>query len=315
MPDLKRSLVALLLFTALASSTLTGCKDVGFKQLPEPGAGGSRDEAWDLIQQVRQGLTAYKERNGEYPTISEQFLYDSIRNMLDRTIDPEYLYRNDKGKGYYLGVGGRSNRLVYHFPGTIGPADYTLYWVGPNGVDEAGEGDDIPAWTPADTTVPVKFERKRITDMIGDGSRFQLRLISSGNDLYNDSVTFTINEYDTVLYRDKWPLFAYFDYRPELREAERTKIVRTELGKFFDASQFVMTDSIFEHNWKPWVTIDPKTTEGQEITKMNGLLFNYYAGSRGSKGIVWSPIKKKFVDFWRSDHKAQALMAIPRKKK
>lgn len=315
MPDLKRPLVTLLFLTALTSFTLTSCKDVGFKQLPEAGAGGSRDEAWDLIQQVRQGLTAYKERNGEYPTISEQFLYDSIRNMLDRTIDPEYLYRNDKGKGYFLAIGGRSNRLVYHYPGTIGPADYTLYWVGSNGVDETGEGDDLPAWSPEDTTVPVHFERKRSTDMIGDGSRFQLRLISSGNDLYNDSVTFTINEYDTVLYRDKWPLFAYFDYRPELREAERTKIVRTELGKFFDQSQFVRTDSIFEHNWQAWITIDPKTPEAQDITKMNGLLFNYYAGSRGSKGIVWSPTKKQFVDFWRSDHKAQALMESARKQK
>lgn len=310
MPDLKRSLLALFILIGLA-----GCKDVGFKQLPEAGAGGTRDEAWDLIQQVRQGLAAYKERNGQYPNISEEYLYDSIRNMLDRTIDPEYLYRNDKGKGYFIGIGGRSNRLVYHYPGTIGPADYTLYWVGQNGVDEAGEGDDLPAWSSADTSVPVRFERKRVTDMIGDGSRFQLRLISSGNDLYNDSVTFTVSELDSVLYRDKWPLFAYFDYRPELREADRTKIVRTELGKFFDESQFVRTDSIFEHNWKPWLLVDPKSAEGQEITKMNGLLFNYYAGSRGSKGIVWSPTKKKFVELWKSDHKAQALMESSRKQR
>jgi hypothetical protein len=305
-----RLLVAIVLI-----SLLSGCKDVGFKELPEAGQGGTRNEAWDLIQQVRQGLTAYKERYGSYPVISEDYLYDSIRNMMDRTVDPEYLYRNDKGKGYFIAIGGRSNRLIYHYPGTIGPADYTLYWVGPNGVDETGEGDDLAAWTPADTTIPVQFERKRTMDLIGDGSKFHLRLLSSGNDLYNDSVTFTITEFDTVLYRDRWPLFAYFDYRPELREQDRRKIVRTELGKFFDQSQFVRTDSIFEHNWKPWITVDPKSTEGQDIAKMNGLLFNYYAGSRGSKGIVWSPTRKKFVEFWKSDHKAQALIDPPRKKK
>ena len=310
MLDIKRSFAVVLTVLALA-----GCRDVGFKQLPEADQGGSRDEAWDLIQQLRQGLTAYKERNGQYPTISEEYLYDSIRTVMDRTVDPEYLYRNDKGRGYFIGIGGRSSRIVYHYPGTIGPGDYTLYWVGPNGVDEAGEGDDLPAWTPADTSVPVRFERKRILDMIGDGTRHNLRLIATGNDLYNDSVTFTISEFDSILYRERWPLFAYFDYRPELTDADRRAIVRTELGKFFDQTQFVRTDSIFEHTWKPWLTVDPKSVEGAEIAKMNGLLFNYYAGSRGSKGLVWSPVRKKYIELWKSDHKAQALIDSSPKKK
>lgn len=296
-------------------TSLNACSDIGFRELPEAGGNGSREEASDLIRIVRQGLTAYKERIGSYPVVSEERLYDSIRLFLDRNIEPEYLYRNDNGRGYFLSVGGRSNRIVYHYPGTIGPGEYTLYWVGPNGVDEDGEGDDLPAWTPADTSVPVNFERKRVVDLRGDGDKYNFRLIATGSDLYNDSVTFTVSDVDTTLYRDRWPLSAYFNYRPELTELDRRRIVRDELSKFFDNSQFVRTDSIFDHNWKPWVTIDPKTVEAQDITKMSGVLFNYYAGSGGSKGIVWSPAKKKIVEFWKSDHKAQALIESSRKKK
>jgi hypothetical protein len=307
--------LAFFTLTLVAASGIIGCREIGFRELPEAGSGGSRTEAYDLIQTIRQGLTAYKQRHGEYPTISETGLYDSIREYLERPIDPEYLYRNDKGRGYYLGLGGRANRIVYHYPGTIGPADYTLYWVGSNGVDEMGEGDDLVAWASSDTAVPVNFERRKVVDLESNGSKYYMRLITTGNDLYNDTAIFTITDGDTTLYRDRWPLFAYFDYRPELTDPDRKKIVRTELNKFFDQSQFVRTDSILEHNWRSWVTIDPKSVEALEIAKMNGLLFNYYAGSSGSKGVVYSPIKKKLIEFWKSDHKAQALMESGRRKK
>lgn len=290
----------------------TGCREVGFRELPEAEQGASREEARELLGRIRKGLIEYKSRYGTFPVISEEYLYDSIRTLLDQPLESEYLYRNNSGRGYYLAVGGRTNRIVYHFPGTVGTGEYTLYWVGPNGVDERGEGDDLAGWEP--NGVPRQFERRKRADLRADGSEFLLRLRKSGSDLYNDTVLFTIEEHDSVVYEESWPMHAYFDARPELTEEDRKRIVRDELEKFFGESQFVRTDSILEHDWLTWKDLDPQSIEAQEIIRMNGLMFNYYTGSRGSRGLVWSPTRKRLIRAWHSGTIAADQLATSKKR-
>lgn len=302
---LHRSVRSILSFSSVvtfgALLGLSSCKDVGFRELPEAEYGASHGEARELMSRVRAGLEAYKERSGDYPVISEEFLYDSIRNLLDKPLESEYLYRND-GRGYYLAVGGRTSRLVYHYPATIGSAEYTLYWVGANGVDEKGEGDDLPGWSTVDGA-PSAFERRRTVDFRGDGTTFVLTLRKSGNDMYNDSALFTIREDDSVHYIDAWPINQYFALRPEMTDEERKRMVHDEMESFLDLNQFIHTDSILMHDWVEWADLDPKSLEAQEIVKANGLMFNYYRGIGGSRGLAWSPIRKKIITVWQSDPK------------
>jgi hypothetical protein len=199
-------------------------------------------------------------------------------------------------------VGGRVNRIIYRYPATVGPEEYALYWVGVNGVDEEGEGDDVPVWHEEDTV--KRLERKRSLDLRNDGSQVQILLVRTGPDVFRDSVKLSIKEKkgekDTVLFRDSWPLRNYFRNRPELTEADRRRIVREELEKVLSNSQFVRTDSLTQHDWGSWDELKPKSLEMSEIMKRNELMFNYYTGATGSRGIVWSPSRKKFIRAWRT---------------
>src|SRR5437016_5707809 len=125
----------------------SGCRDVGFREIDVSARSrASVQTARDVMVQLQQGLHAYYEVKHHYPETNEAHLYDSIRNYMSGQLDPLDLYRNDNGKGYFIAIGARSERIVYRYPPTIGVGDYTLYWIGPNGVDEEGEGDDIDAW-------------------------------------------------------------------------------------------------------------------------------------------------------------------------
>src|SRR5581483_3342151 len=208
------------------------------------------------------------------------------------------LFRNDNGKGYFIAIGTRAEKIVYRYPPTIGIGDYTLYWVGPNGVDEEGEGDDIDAWQAADTA--RHFERQRTADMQNQNDPDRLRLIRTGPDIYRDSLIFEITRRDTIRYRDAWPLSVYFKSRPELTDDERHEIVRTELNRFFLPSAFVHTDSLAYQDWSHWQDVQPKSSAMVELMRSGELMFNYYVGDRGSKGIAWLPSKKGFVIVWKS---------------
>ncbi|GEM_PF-2143678 len=297
---MKRSLllffVAASLLTAFVAS---GCRDIGFRELDVSAKNrASVQQAREVMAQLQQGLRAFYEAKHRYPETNESHLYDSIRVFLPVQLDPINLYRNDNGKGYFIAVGTRSERIIYRYPPTIGVGDYTLYWIGPNGVDEEGEGDDVDAWQPVDTE--KHYERQRTADLEGDRDPERLRLIRTGPDIYRDSVRFEVTRRDTIFYSDAWPLSAYFKNRPELTDADRRRMVRTELDRFLSPGAFVHTDSLLYHDWLHWVDIPPKSAEMAEIVHTGELMFNYYAGDRGSKGLAWLPTQKRFAIVWHS---------------
>lgn len=286
----------ILIFGAFAA----GCRDIGFRQIDVSARSRqSVQTAREVMTQIQQGIHNFYEAKHHYPETNEAYLYDSIRVFIPSQIDPIDLYRNDNGKGYFIAVGSRSERIIYRYPPTIGVGDYTLYWIGPNGVDEEGEGDDVDAWqSPADTA--RHFERQRRADMQNDNDPDQLRLIRTGPDIYRDSIIFEVTRNDTIRYRDGWPLSAYFKERPQLTDDERKQIIRTELDRFFQPGAFVHTDSLAHQDWSHWVGIQPKSSAMAELMHTGGLMFNYYTGADGSKGIAWVPSMKKFVEVWKS---------------
>jgi hypothetical protein len=288
----------LLLILYASAMLIAGCKGVGFRESDDARQHPSTEVAHEVLQQIQDALRAFHDSQHRYPATNEAHLYDSIRNYMKDQIDPEKLYRNDGGKGFYIAVGGRNNRIVYRFPPTVGPADYTLYWVGPNGVDELGEGDDLPSWDTAGAG--SQFEKRKSVDLRGDNHPLDIEVAETGTNLFKDSVLLLIQSGDTVLYRDRWPLTAYFIKRPELTEVERGRIVREEVERLLKPSEFVPTDSLLDHDWQKWADLDPKSFEASEIVKSRRPMFNYYTGTNGSLGIVWSTARKKFIVVWRS---------------
>ena len=278
---------------------VSGCKDAGFRELDVAAKNkASVQTAREVLGQVQQGLRSFYEAKHRYPTTTEAHLYDSIRNFIATELDPIHLYRNENGKGYFIAVGSQTERIIYRYPPSIGTGDYTLYWVGPNGVDEDGEGDDLDAFSTLDTT--RRFERQRLANLIGGRDPLRLIIIRTGTNIFKDSVRLEVANHDSILYRDAWPLSAYFKQRPELTDADRKRLIRTELDHFFSPGAFVKTDSLLDHDWSKWADVAPQTTEMGEIVHSGELMFNYYSGDRGSKGIVWLPSKHKFVVVWKS---------------
>ncbi|HZK76478.1 MAG TPA: hypothetical protein VFD13_06175 [Candidatus Kapabacteria bacterium] len=278
---------------------LSGCRDVGFHEIDVSAKKrASVQTARDVMAQIQQGLHNYYLVKHHYPSTTEAYLYDSIRNYILTEIDPIDLYRNDNGKGYFIAIGARSERIIYRYPPTIGLGDYTLYWVGPNGVDEEGEGDDVDAWQPSDTV--HRYVRQREADLQNDHDPDRLRLISTGSNIYLDSVRLEVTRHDSMRYSNSWPISAYFKDRPELTDDERKQIVRSELDRFLTPGAFVHTDSLLVQGLDHWLVLKPKSPELTEIIQSGEIMFNYYAGDRGSQGIAWLKSKKKFVVVWKN---------------
>jgi len=288
---MKKSILACFVLGAIG----LGCKGVGFKDLADPKHIASVQTAREVIKQVQAGLRAYHDLRGSYPLTNDIHLYDSIQTFVN--IDPAQLYRNDDGKGYYIAIGGRANRLIYRYPATVGPGEYTLYWSGPNSIDEEGEGDDLPGWESAYTN--ARFERHKSASLKGDGLTQKLSLIRTGADLTKDSVLFSITEDDTLLYSDKWPLQSYVKARPELAEMDQRKVLREELERFFNGSQFMNVDSLEHRKLGSWAEFKPGSPQATAMSKAKVTVFNYYSPTTGPKGIAWDVTKKKFVKVWQ----------------
>lgn len=283
----------------LGTFVLGGCHKVGFHEIDVSAKRrASAQMAREVMAELQQGLHNFYLARHHYPATTGAYLYDSIHGYMTTEIDPLDLYRNDNGKGYFIAVGARSGRIIYHYPPTIGAGDYTLYWVGPNGVDEEGEGDDIDAWQSVDSV--KRYVRRRDADLQNDGNLDRLLLTSTGPDIYLDSVRLEISRGDTLLYSDSWPLTAYFKDRPELTDEERKQIIRSELDRFFMPGAFVHTDSLLNQGLDHWFVLKPHSPELTDIIRSAEPMFNYYTGVEGSKGIAWLPSKKKFVVVWKS---------------
>ena len=291
--------LCLMLGVAVSALLLSGCRDTGFRELDVSAKGrASGQTAREVMQQLQLGLKGFYEARHHYPATTEARLYDSIRNYIPGSLDPIHLFPSESGKGYLVAVGTRSSKFVYRYPPTIGSGDYTLYWVGPNGVDEEGEGDDLDAFAASDST--HRFERQRLVDLSGGHGPERLLITRTGQDLFRDSVSFVVLRHDTILYRDSWPVRAYFQSRPELTDLERRRMVRTELDHFLTTAAFVRTDSLQEHDWLHWADVTPGSAEMAELTHSGGLMFNYYSGVNGSRGIAWLPSRHAFVVVWHS---------------
>lgn len=91
------------------------------------------------IQALDTSLDMYKADTLSYPT-SEQGLNVLVNNPGSGKWNGPYL-KNQTA----VPMDAWGHPFVYKQPGGAG-RDYDLYSVGPNGNDEAGAGDDIPAW-------------------------------------------------------------------------------------------------------------------------------------------------------------------------
>ncbi len=115
--------------------------------------------ALDLFDSVGVALEKYRENRGQYPQVDGKYFFDSVKRYVNisnvlvyaDTFDSHGVARAFEalpGKRFdyrnishtYLGV-GRGESLIVYKPRP--PNSYLLYWIGENGADEGGLGDDL----------------------------------------------------------------------------------------------------------------------------------------------------------------------------
>lgn len=232
------------LLVVLGFVSLFGCKEVGFRQLPDASEQASVQSALETMQLVEAALEQYKLRNGDYPHITESYLFDSLSKYFLTPIDQAHIYLNERDQHNYIAIGSRRNKIVYRYPGTIGSGDYTLYWVGSNGVDEEGSGDDR---FPTRKSGSKQFTRriKRKTSKTGVELEYMLRV--TGTEPKKDSMLFSITNGEKDLYAAAWPVSNYVRSRQDLTEHEQQEMVSIEIARFFSPGHFILTDSLASH--------------------------------------------------------------------
>ncbi|MEP7235393.1 MAG: hypothetical protein ABI778_08870 [Ignavibacteriota bacterium] len=269
---------------------LCGCKEVGFRKIEGANEKATVQSAQEALQEIELALNKYKEINRTYPRITEAALYDSLRNYFVIPIDPNHLYRDEATQTNYIAIGARKNKIVYRYPATLGTGDYTLYWVGTNGNDEQGRGDDLFA---SKGKAPKQLSRKLLLGFRGDSVKTEFSLSASGGDFTKDSVKFQIRAANTLLYSDWWPLGTYVVGRPELSEAERQETVNLEFERFLYPAHFVLADSILGS--RKYSAINRALGGGtlSTLAKKNLQVFTYYSGPAGSKVLYWNGQQRK----------------------
>lgn len=228
-------------FFAIAIVAFAGCKDVGFRELPDASEQASLASAMEAIQSVEAALEQYKQRHGDYPHVNESHLFDSLSKYFLAPIDQANLYLNEREKANYIAIGNRRNKLVYRYPGTIGSGEYTLYWVGPNGVDEEGGGDDR---FPLRKAGPRRFTRRILRKSARNGVDLEYILLVTGTDPKKDSMLFSISNGEKKLYADSWPVANYVRNRIDLTDLEQRDVIAQEIARFFSGGHFISTDSL-----------------------------------------------------------------------
>jgi hypothetical protein len=218
-----------------------GCKDVGFRELPDASELASVSSANEAMQTVEAALEQYKQRNGDYPYVTETHLFDSLSKYFLAPIDQAHLYLNERDRTNYIAIGNRRNKIVYRYPGTVGAGEYTLYWVGPNGVDEEGSGDDR---FPMRKSGSRKFTRRILRKTTKNGVELEYILQVSGTNPRKDSMLFYISNGEKRLYTDAWPVANYVRHRLDLTEHEQYEVIAQEISRFFASGHFISTDSL-----------------------------------------------------------------------
>jgi len=229
------------LLVAMLMVCFIGCKDVGFRELPDASEQASSTSAVEAMQSVETALEQYKQRNGDYPHVTETHLFDSLSKYFLAPIDQAHLYLNEREKANYIAIGNRRNKLVYRYPGTIGSGAYTLYWVGPNGVDEDGGGDDR---FPLRKAGSRGFTRRILRKTAKNSVELEYILQVTGMNPKKDSMLFYISNGEKKLYADGWPIANYVRGRLDLTDLEQREVIAQEIARFFSSGHFIQTDSL-----------------------------------------------------------------------
>src|SRR5436309_7579639 len=275
----------LLVFALMIS--VAGCKDMGFRKIEGANEKAIVMSAQETLQQIELALSKYKEINHSYPRATEATLYDTLKNYFIIPIDPNHVYKSDKDQSNFIAIGARKNKIIYRYPATLGSGEYTLYWVGPNGIDEEGRGDDIFS---SRGRMPKQLSRKLLANFRSDSIKTEFSLAATGSNETKDSVKFLVKSGNQVLYSDWWQLASYTAGRPELSDAERQEQVNMEFDRFFHPVHFIQADSV-ANNSTIFKEIDRSTL--RELAKKSLPVFSYYAGNKGTKAIYWNPKERK----------------------
>lgn len=221
---------------------MVSCKDVGFRKLEDASDKASLQSAQEALRATELALENYREKNGYYPKSTEVFLYDTLQNYYRVPIDPSHVYRNEKEQTNYIAIGTRRNKFIYRSPATIGAGPYTLYWIGINGIDEEGQGDDV--LMQAKSAKSGELIRRTVRAFKGKNSSVEFMLKVSGLDPERDNVIFTIKDGETTIYKDEWKLRSWVDGRYDLTDADKQHIFTDEIERFFKGSHFMPLDSV-----------------------------------------------------------------------
>lgn len=285
--DRSRFVGALICTVMLLS--LGGCKEIGFRRMEGASERATIESAKETLQQIEVALERYHEVHHKYPAANDLSLNDSLRDYFLIPVDPANLYRNEKDQATYFAVGGRKSKIIYHYPATLGSGEFTLYWVGINGVDEEGRGDDLFV-QPMSTQ--KELSRRKFVSFKVDSSKVEFVLSATGGDSRRDSASFIVRNGKTILYRDQWTLRAYTQDRPELVERERQEVINTEFDRFLRQSHFISTDSLAK-NPLSVITRRMDSRDFSALSKSKLPVFTYFSATEGSKAIYWSPRDKQ----------------------
>jgi hypothetical protein len=278
----------LLLFILLP--VLAACKGTGFRHMEGASEKATVQSANETLQQIEVALERYHEINHRYPQATELSIYDSLRDFFLISVDAANLYRNENDQATYIAVGGRKNKIVYHYPATLGSGEYTLYWIGLNAVDEEGRGDDIFA-TP--TSTQKQLSRHVFVNFRDDSAKVEFVLSSTGADMRKDEALFVVRSGKTVLYEDRWQLSGYTRNRPDLNERERQEMLNAEFDRFLRPAHFYPADSLAK-NPGSLLTRRIDSRDFSSLSKAKLPIFTYYSAAEGSKAVYWS-VKGKRV--------------------
>jgi hypothetical protein len=267
-----------------------GCEGTGFRKIEGANEKATIQSAQEVLQQIELALGKYKEINRTFPRGTDVMLYDTLKNYFVVPIDPNHIYRNETDQSNYIAIGGRKNKIIYRYPATLGSGDYTLYWIGMNGIDEEGRGDDFFS---SRGKMPKQLSHKLMINFRGDSLKTEFSLSSTGSDFTKDSVKFQIRIGNVPLYFDWWTLHSYIAGRPELSETERQEAVNIEFDRFLHPVHFIAADSLLKDRKLSFVTHSLDENTLRDLTNKNLQVFTYYAGSKGARVIYWNSRERK----------------------
>jgi len=282
-----------LIILLLLSLAITSCKDVGFRKLEDASDKATLQSAQEALRATELALENYREKNGSYPKTTEVFLYDTLQNYYVIPIDPAHLYRNEKEQTNYIAIGSRRNKIIYRCPATIGAGPYTLYWIGINGTDEEGQGDDV--MMQAKSAKSGEIIRRTVRPFKGKASTIEFMLKISGLDPDNDNVVFNVKDGEATIYKDEWKLRSWVDGRLDLTDADKQHIFTDEIERFFKGSHFVALDSLATRPELQRVVTAGYPNLTRDLAKKELEMFTYDKG-KSSVGILWDSKRKRIVN-------------------